>query len=290
MNSRLALGTVQFGLSYGVANRSAPITQEDAEAILDCAWTAGINTLDTAAVYGDCEQRLGEAGVARWQIVTKLPALPPSCPDVRAWVRECVDRSLRRLRITKLYGLLVHQADDLRGAQGEALYEGLLGLKAEEKVRKVGVSIYEPAQLEAIWQRRQPDLVQAPFNILDRRIVTSGWLERLRGAGTEIHVRSVFLQGLLLMAEEDRPAFFSRWEPLWQQWHGWLRREQLTPLQACLRFALTQGVVDRVLVGVDSLEQLQATVGSIEGAAVNPPNALASDDADLLNPSRWSLS
>lgn len=288
MISQLALGTVQFGLRYGVANRSAAITQQEAASILDYAWTAGIDTLDTAAAYGDCERRLGTAGVGRWRVVTKLPGLPRSGADVRAWVSESVDGSLRRLGVPMLYGLLVHQPDDLIGAEGESLCRNLVALKDEGKVQKIGVSIYEPGQLEEIWQRFHPDLVQAPYSIFDRRLATSGWLQRLRAAGTEIHIRSIFMQGLLLMTQADRPAFFGRWQPLWEQWDGWLRDEGLTPLQACLRFALAQSAVDRVLVGVDNIEQLQTTINGAGDSAVVPPRTLMSEDADLINPTRWS--
>jgi glutamate-1-semialdehyde 2,1-aminomutase len=289
VSNRLALGTVQFGLRYGVANRSAQITQQAAASILSHAWAAGLTTLDTAITYGDSEQRLGEAGVGHWQVVTKLPELPNPCRDVTAWVRESADGSLRRLRIPRLHGLLLHRSKDLLGPEGATLWRALTALKDAGTVQKIGVSIYDPAELEQIWQRFRPDLVQAPFSIFDRRIATSGWLTRLHAAHTEIHVRSVFMQGLLLMTQGERPAFFDRWQPLWQQWQGWLQDEALTPLQACLRFALSRAEIDRVVVGVDSLEQLQATVNGAYGLALVPPDALMSEDPDLVNPSRWIL-
>lgn len=287
MSKRLALGTVQFGLPYGIANQAGQVSRDEATAILDHAWAMGFDTLDTAIAYGESEQRLGEIGVGQWQIISKLPAIPEPCTDVTAWVRESVLGSLERLRIPKLHGLLLHRAQQLLGPQGDALYRALIALKDQGMVEKIGVSIYGPDELDALWPRFQFDMVQAPFNIIDRRLAASGWLTRLHQAGTEVHTRSVFLQGLLLMEATKRPATFNRWHPLWQQWHRWLEDQALTPLQACLNFTLSQPEIDRVVVGVDSLKQLQGILGSVEVPAVKPPAALMSEDLDLINPSRW---
>lgn len=288
MISRLALGTVQFGLSYGIANQTGQVACNEAAAILDYGSAAGLDTLDTAIAYGESEQRLGEIGVRQWRIITKLPLVPESCTDVHAWVQESILGSLERLRVPKLYGVLLHRAQQLIGPQGDALYRALVAIKDQGKAEKIGVSIYDPSELEALCSQHQFDVVQAPFNIVDRRLATSSWLTRLHEAGTEIHVRSIFLQGLLLMNAASRPATFNRWQPLWQQWHAWLSEQELTPLQACLGFVLAQSQVDRVVVGVDSLMQLKGILANVGTRFVNPPAMLMSEDMNLINPSRWA--
>ena len=288
MNNRLALGTVQFGLPYGIANQARQVSRDETAMILDHAWAMGLDTLDTAIAYGESEQRLGEIGVAQWQVITKLPAMPENHTDVTAWVQESVLGSLKRLRIPKLHGLLLHHSQQLLGPRGDALYRALHALKDQGKVEYAGVSIYGPDELDALWPQCQLDLVQAPLNIMDRRLATSGWLTRLHRAGTEVHIRSVFLQGLLLMEAANRPAIFNSWQPLWDRWHHWLDDQQLTPLRACLGFALSQPEVDRVVVGVDSLNQLQEILSSVETPAVEPPTALMSEDLRLINPSCWN--
>lgn len=288
MSNRLALGTVQFGLPYGVANQSGQVSRDEAAAILDHAWAAGIDTLDTAIAYGESEQRLGEVGVAQWQVISKLPAIPESCMNVATWVQESVLSSLDRLRIPKLRGLLLHRPQQLLGPQGDALYRALVAIKDQGKIEKIGISIYGPDELDALWPHYQLDLVQAPFNIMDRRLATSGWLARLHQAGTEVHIRSVFLQGLLLMSPQSRPTYFNRWQPLWDQWHHWLTDQELAPLQACLCFAMSQPEIDRVVVGVDSLKHLQEIVASSKTiGAMKFPNKLESTNMDLINPSEW---
>src|SRR5436190_4762934 len=251
MSSRIALGTVQFGLSYGVANRSGQIGREEAAEILNHACRAGMDTLDTAITYGESERTLGALGVSRWTVITKLPPIPHDVGDVARWVREQVRGSLDRLNISRLGGLLLHHPKDLLGVHGDSLYRALLDVKDEGQAGKIGISVYGPDELEVLWPRFPVDLVQAPFSIIDRRLANSGWLARLSQAGVEVHVRSIFLQGLLLMDASCRPPLFDRWQPVWTTWHTWLERNRLTPQQACLGFALSQPEVARIVIGVD---------------------------------------
>lgn len=288
MNKRLALGTAQFGLPYGVANHTGQVDHDEARAILAHARDAGMDTLDTAMAYGESELRLGEVGVEGWQVISKLSAIPPSCPDVAVWVQESVLGSLTRLRIPRLSGLLLHRPQELLGERGQILYRSLSALKEQGLVVKIGVSVYGPEELDALSPHFSFDLVQAPFNIVDRRMATSGWLKKLHQSGTEVHIRSAFLQGLLLMDERRRPAFFQRWQPLWKEWHHWLVEQSLSPLQACLGFVLAQPEVGRVVVGIDSLEHLRGILANAGAPAVVPPATLASQDLDLINPARWS--
>lgn len=285
---KLALGTVQFGLNYGIANQRGQVTLNEARSILERAEAAGLDTLDTAIDYGNSEQRLGDIGVSQWKVVSKLPAIPDGCLDVAAWVDATVAAALQRLGIRQLRGLLLHRPGQLYGEQGDVLYSALNRLKAEGVVQKIGVSIYHPDELTELTKNFSFDMVQLPFNIIDHRLIDSGWLSRLSQQGTEVHVRSVFLQGLLLMKPADRLKKFARWQPLWTQWEQWLADVELTPLQACLRFALAQPQIGRVIVGVDSLMQfneiLQAAEGDFPGI---PPGLLVCDDPELLNPGNW---
>jgi aryl-alcohol dehydrogenase-like predicted oxidoreductase len=287
MNERLALGTVQIGQPYGVANLSGQIGLDESRAILAHAESAGLDLLDTAVAYGESERRLGEIGVGHWRVVSKLPAVPQDCPDISSWVEESVVGSLERLGVTALYGLLLHSPQQLLDSQGDEIYRALVALKDLGIVQNIGVSVYGPDELEALVPHFKMDLVQAPFNVIDRRLATSGWLARLHNAGIEVHVRSVFLQGLLLMEADHRPEQFDKWQPLWATWHRWLKEHALEPLQACLGFVLSHSEIDQVLVGVDSLAQMKAILANTGATAEMPPQSLMSDDPNLINPSRW---
>jgi aryl-alcohol dehydrogenase-like predicted oxidoreductase len=285
---KLALGSVQFGLSYGVANTSGQVSSKVAEAILQHAQRTGIDTLDTAIGYGESETVLGHIGVQAWKVVTKLPAVPDGCADVTQWVKAQAQGSLKRLGLNSLHGLLLHRPNQLSEGIGVELYAALQSLKAQGLVGKVGVSVYGPAELEALCGRYAFDLVQAPLNILDRSLVDSGWAQRLKDDDVEVHTRSVFLQGLLLMPREKRHAKFERWKDIWSVWDQWLAETGLSPVQACLRFANALDCIDRVVVGVDNLAQLEEIIAAAEDMLPSLPQFKTLRDERLVNPATWN--
>ncbi|MDO8934127.1 MAG: aldo/keto reductase [Rhodocyclaceae bacterium] len=289
-HSRLALGTVQFGLSYGIANRTGQVSESEAKAMLAVASRSGINLLDTAIAYGSSEVCLGTAGVAGFRIVTKLPSFQQSCSDDEAaeWVRRQVEESLSRLKTDSLYGVLVHQPNQLLGINGKAILGALQNLKSCGVLQKWGVSIYAPAELETLMPMFGPDIVQAPFNLLDRRLHTSGWLRRLRDHGVEVHVRSAFLQGLLLMRGNDISAKFSPWAGLFAKWQDWLKDSNVSALNACIRFPMSFPEIDKVVVGADSAEQLRQIVAAAAAPTVGAFPEIECEDEQLLHPSQWS--
>lgn len=286
--NRIALGTVQFGLSYGVANQGGKVQADEAGRVLLAASEAGIDTLDTAIAYGDSEAVLGSLPLDGFQLISKLPDMPEHITDVDGWVTEQYRGSLERLRVKRLRGLLLHRPQQLLGDKGQALYAALLKLREQGGVEKIGISIYDPSELEAFEGRMTFDMIQAPFNPVDKRLYDSGWLERLHGREVEIHVRSIFMQGLLLMDQQSRPAKFGRWNMIWDEWQHWLEQTRQTPVEACLRFALSFPEIARVVVGVDSEAHLRQISSVSQQTCDNPPSSLACKDIELLNPSLWS--
>lgn len=284
---RLALGTAQFGLPYGVANRSGQLALDEARSVLYAAANAGMDTLDTAIAYGDSEAVLGAIGVDRFRVVTKLPACPEDTADPEVWVRDQIDASLRRLRVPAVHAVLLHRPMQLTGTKGAALAQAMRDAQADGLVGKVGVSVYGPAELEAIQAILEPSIVQAPFNLIDRRFAASGWLQRLHEAGVEVHVRSVFMQGLLLLPRAEIPAKFAPWAPLWDAWDAWLDRTGIPAVQACIGFAQSFPYIDRLVVGVDDVRQLKQLVAATEGCVADWP-MIESSDERLVNPSLWS--
>lgn len=287
---KLALGTAQFGLSYGIANQTGQLSSEAGAAVLSAARSRGVDTVDTAIAYGTSEAALGRHGMAGLRVVTKLPVMPDDengAGEPNAWVHGHITASLERLGLTRVYGLLLHAPAQLLGPVGQALYDALQQTKRAGLVEKIGVSVYTPSDLTAIWPRFAIDLVQAPLNVLDRRLVSSGTLASLTAAGVECHARSAFLQGLLVMSPEQRPARFDTWQATLADYDAWVGVSGLTRTAACLRFVLGQPGVDRVVVGIDSVAQAHELLDIAEG----PTAVLAPDfekiDPDLLNPSRW---
>ncbi|MFC1747400.1 aldo/keto reductase [Pseudomonadota bacterium] len=286
---KLSLGTVQFGVDYGVANQNGQVSLDDASSIIEFSRVCGINTIDTAVGYGQSEQRLGEIGVCDFDIVSKLPGIPDGCNDVRQWALDVAIESLRRLKVDRLHGFLLHKPQELLGRDGKELYSALLQLKDEGLVEKIGISVYEPAELDVLCTRFKIDQVQAPFSLVDRRMIDTGWMARLSDSETELHVRSVFLQGLLLMNPQDRPHKFRHWASCLAVYDNWLEQRHLDPLSACLGYPLSLEEVDKVVVGVDSLGHLKEIVSAAHtGYDDGYPAELAISDPVLINPARWT--
>lgn len=285
---KLALGTAQFGLSYGIANQDGQVSRAAAKAMLQLAAANGIDTLDTAIAYGESETCLGEVGTHGFKLVTKLPAVPNGCANVRNWVQEQVGASLSRLGVSAVYGLLLHRPGQLLGTDGRALNRTLQGLKETGQAQKVGISVYAPSELEVLTSRYQFDLVQVPLNLVDYRVYTTGWLQRLKDSGVEIHTRSTFLQGLLLMPQAAIPVKFASWSDLWSKWHGWLTRHNVSAVQACLAFPLSFPEIDRVVVGADNVSQLDQIISAATSAAPDDLPDLQCEAENLINPARWS--
>lgn len=284
---RLGLGTVQFGLDYGISNSTGKVSDREISAILSQGRALGLDLIDTAIAYGDSESRLGSVGVGDWRVVTKLPALDASRDWTVGDIVGLVEGSLQRLGLPRLDGLLLHKPEQLRSGLGPTLREALHLCRRDGLVGRIGISVYGPEECLKHLDWDELGLVQAPMNMLDRRMMDTGLVERLRERGIALHTRSVFLQGLLLMGAEQRPERFGRWQEIWTAWQDWLDRRGLTPLQACVRHALSIPDVERVIIGVTSAADLSGIAEAARGPLPDLP-AFGPVDPILVNPARWS--
>lgn len=275
-------------MPYGIANSSGRLSSEDVAAILARAREVGINMLDTAVAYGDCEAILGRVGVAGWKVVTKLPPVPQYVRDIVGWMEAQVTGSLSRLGIGCLYGLLLHAPVQMHGPRAEQIAQALDELAERGFTSRIGVSIQRPAQdIPAVLKHMTPSIIQSPFNLLDDALVAEGWAASLRAQGCEVHARSAFLQGLLVMEQSARPAWSARWAKHWQEWEAWLGRTGISASEACIRFVRSQAAIDYCVVGVDSVAQLDSLLGAGADPLPSLPNWPAPPDHDLIEPSRW---
>jgi aryl-alcohol dehydrogenase-like predicted oxidoreductase len=290
---KLGLGTVQFGLAYGVTNERGRVPEPEVGRIVETAIAAGIDLFDTAAAYGDSESVLGRAlgpqsGV---RIVSKLPAIAADSIGAAELdqCRAAVDGSLVRLGRRSLDTLLLHRPDDLRKRGADRLVALLAELKRRGVVAKIGVSAYDYAQI-ALAQTTLPlDAVQVPVNLLDQRFLQDGTLDRLKQERVEIHARSAFLQGALLPDPARLPRHFLRYRDRLRAVAAAAEGTGVSRLSLCLRFVMAQPAVDRVIVGVTSVAELQEIFGAARDPVPLPDGlaTLACDDPDLLNPSLW---
>jgi len=283
----LVLGTVQFGLPYGIANASGKPDNGQVRAILDQAYDAGIRVLDTAAAYGESEAVLGACGTGRWDVITKVPSLQGvDDTDVADRAKDSFLRSLDLLKTNHLYAVLAHDQRDMAGERGRRVRDALQPFVADGVIGKLGASIYGPSDLESL---EASGIVQAPFNVLDQRMASSVATSLLRTNSTELHVRSAFLQGLLLMERQKRPARFARWAADLERYDSMVAASGLSPAAFCLGFVLQKPEVACAVVGVDSARQLAELVAALEQVqgTVIEAQSLSVDDPGLIDPRMW---
>ena len=295
ITARLGLGTAQFGMDYGVSNHSGQVPASEVAKILDLAGSNGINTIDTASAYGNAELVLGQSMAERhgFRVVTKTPQFLSDVisPGDGERLKETCLESLRRMNQKALYGLLIHNCEDLLKVSGEHLLAALRELRARRLVRKIGVSVYSESQIDRLLGMFTPDLIQLPLNVFDQRLIWSRRLADLKSLGVEIHARSAFLQGLLLMEPGELPSHLNGVRDHLRAYRQALVAYELTPVQAAIQFALARPEIDTVIVGVCSAEDL----AQICEAARQPVCAAFDyrrwriDDPDILDPSRWRI-
>ena len=264
----LCLGTVQFGLAYGINNRGGKPEQQRVFAILDRALAAGIDRLDTAAVYGDAETVLGEYIRSR-QVAGKLNVVSKLRPDffdntykdpvhLQQALQQEVQASLTRLGLERLDGYLLHSAteEQLRHA---GLSEAMQALRQTGLVRETGASLYTPEQAMTALQTGWVDAVQVPYNILDRRLDRADFFgqNNHRVRPLTVYARSVLLQGLLMMRPDEIPPHLTALAPHLRELDEWLASQGVDRLTAAFGFVSRHPGIDAVVVGVDSLEQLE---------------------------------
>ncbi len=278
--ARLGLGTAQFGFAYGITNAAGQVSREEVPRLLATARAAGVDTLDTAAGYGDAEAVLGEAGAAArgFRIVTKIGGPPAGFADAAR-------ASAARLGAVP-DAILLHDATAFAGPEARETARALLGLREAGLAQRIGVSVYGPEMLAATLGHLVPDLVQLPFNVLDRRFARTGWLARLRGLGVEVHARSLFLQGSLLAPTTPAPLAFA--DARFVAFRAACRDAGVTPLAACLAVGLA-APIDRLIIGITAEAELAAILAVLDHPPALPATFpdLATEDLALIDPSRW---
>ncbi len=285
--SRLSLGTAQFGLPYGIANTDGQVPTREAHQILDRAYQHGIRKLDTASLYGASEAVIGSSDKRDWTITTKIAGLPADCGDVAGWVEGELKASLNALQIEAVDTVLLHRPDDLLESSGKELYNALAACRANGLCKRLGISLYSADEVDPYLEQYALDTIQLPFSLVDRGLVTTGRARELNEAGIRIQVRSIFLQGLLLMGVDDQVQRFPQAEPLWRAFAAWRSEQGVIAHEACLRFVFGQADLDAIIVGVDSAAQLDALLEMVGADPLAVPEDLSTTDRDIIDPRRW---
>lgn len=282
---KIALGTVQFGLAYGIKNSMGQVPAPEVKNILENAFRAGIDTIDTAYAYGTSEAVLGSVLSEITQSYTIISKFPAKYAQPQAVIEE----SFSRLRQNQLYGYLFH--DFSTYLDNPEILQWFIRYKNEGKIKKIGFSLYYPHQAQYILDNNVPcDIVQIPYSIFDQRF--EPLFQKMVERSIEIHVRSVFLQGLLLFSPDKLPLKFTKCKEALIRLAGLAAHNNQAVASLCLNFALHNDYISKVVIGVDNLDNLEENIRYASNDIVSDTDYIelmkfAIDDEQLLLPFNW---
>lgn len=295
----LCLGTVQFGMDYGIRNQKQP-SVEDAVRMLDYATQNGIDTIDTAHAYGTAEDVVGaflnKKTIDRDKLFLISKFKPNLLDDVSEdcyydVMKSNLEDSLRRLHTDYLDSYLLHSA---RYVWNDAIIDTLNRMKQEGYARKVGVSVYETDEAKKCIERPNVDFMQLPYSIFDQRMKVDRVFDMAQSASckTQIHSRSAFIQGLILMRENEVPAFLEKAKPIVRKIDQLCERYEVSRIELAMSFVKRQEMISHLVFGVDNMEQLRENISVFEHMLPNDlideiSKEFANIETDIVMPSLW---
>lgn len=287
----IILGTAQFGSKYGISNTQESIPINQLNDILDFAYNHQITMLDTSIDYGNALLKLKQSQLFnKFDLITKLPAIKESklTKELACFYIENFLADLNQAGICKIHAILTHGPDDLLKPGAAYLIEALEKLKNKGITKRLGASIYTKSQIKAITEQFKLDIIQLPFNLFDQRLLENNYLSQLANKNIEIHARSVFLQGLLLMPPNKRPSYFSKLNEQFKYLEVSARELSLTKLAITLNFVLQTPSISAAVVGVTSKHELQEIYESIiDNFKLEAPKQYQCKDEQMIDPRLW---
>ena len=292
--NKIAIGTVQFGTDYGISNNNGQTTQHDVKKIFELAKKNNINTIDTAPLYGESESVIGSLidKSYRWEVVTKTPVFDNKLikHDNVVQLEDSFYQSLLNLNVDSVYGLLVHSCDDLIKYNGNLIFKSMERLKSKGVVKKIGVSVYNSKQIEYVLKNFKVDIIQIPINIFDQHLFLDGWIDKLKDNNVEIHARSVFLQGLLLMSIDLIPTYFLPIKDKITKFYKMADNLSLSGVELALSYVMSIKGIDKVVVGIDNLQHLHEILNSkLIQINTNNFSDLSINNPLYTNPTNWEI-
>ena len=282
---KLVIGSAQLGMNYGLFNNKK-INRKEFKKIEKLVLRSKINFIDTATSYGNSEKIIGNSKLKKLHIITKIKLPSKKNIHIRNWVSKEISRSLIKLKINKIYGVLIHNYKDLLGKNGKDYLLSLQELKRKKIIRKIGISVYNPQEIKSIWKFWKPDLIQAPFNPLDNRILDSGWINILKKFKVKIFVRSIFLQGLLIN-ENSSFVINKNSKILLNKFRNWCYKNNVSLLQACIHFIKQFKKIDYLVVGFNNYNQLKEIIDVFKKKKINIPRKFFTKKINLIDPRKW---
>jgi len=257
---KLSIGSAQFGFQYGICNKNGIVGKKEVKKIIEYCKLKKIRSIDTAQGYGNSHKVLGLIDLKKFQVTSKISDIKKN-KDLEYSVTLEVNKILKELNVKKIYALLIHNTNQLKGKSGKNLYQVLQKLKKKKKFIKLGVSVYVKKELDFIIKNYNIDMVNLPLSVANQEFCKKNYLLKLKKRGIKIHVRSIFLQGLLLSSYSNLPKKFKN-NKFFLEWYKWLKMRNYNSLDASLDFIKGIKHIDKIVIGIDNLDQLKNIVKS----------------------------
>ena len=293
ITEKLILGTVQFGLDYGINNQNGKTPEEKIQKILDEAFSRGIRILDTAEAYGDSQNRIGnyhKSSTNRFDVVTKFCAKEEVTQSFR--ISDHILKDIAILEVDRLYAYMFHSFSDFKN-YFEHFKEELLEMRSIGKIQKIGVSIYTNEELQEVLDSSEIELIQLPYNLLDNHTQRFQILRQAKYKGVEIHTRSAFLQGLFFKPLSTLSGNLLNLQKDLERLNDFCESENIDMATLALNYPMSKPYIDKVLIGVDTVEQLQQNIGAISSykntSLFEYIDQIAIENNKILNPSLWKV-
>lgn len=288
MKEKLILGTVQFGLNYGINNTIGKPDVESAESILNYAISQKIHILDTADAYGNSSDIIGKYNkdsIQKFDIITKFKNIGESTFSIEKWLTDTISK----LNVNSLWGCMFHSADEY--FNNLEFVKEFIKFQDEGFIKYIGVSIYTNQQFEAVLNDQRINLIQLPYNLIDNFKIRGGLIKKAKDKGKIIHVRSVFLQGLFFMDISKLPNKLLPLKSLLLLLHNLSNEYGISIESMALNYCMNNENIDNVLIGVDSVNQLKSNINSLNITLpidlINIINSISTPYTELLNPTNW---
>tara|TARA_Y100000591_G_C21824163_1_gene695526 strand:+ start:809 stop:1663 length:855 start_codon:yes stop_codon:yes gene_type:complete len=282
---KIVLGSAQFGVKYGILSNKK-LGKKEFPKIEKKIFRSNIKFIDTSSNYIDSEKYIGLSKLRSLNIITKIKLSTNKKDSIKKSVNSTISRSLKRLNCKNLYGVLIHDYTDLLGANGKEFLNELKLLKKNRIIKNIGISIYSPNELNVIWKFWKPDLIQAPFNIFDQRILKTGWIDKLKKNHVKIFVRSSFLQGILV-GNYRALKIPKKFKLYVKKFDKWCLENNITRLKACLDFVKQFKKIDFIVVGFNNYEQLDQIISNFNKKGTIVPKKFITNNLNVIDPRRW---
>jgi len=279
---KIILGSAQFGNKYGITNLKKTKISEIRKIIL-YSKTKGIKFIDTAQDYGKSEKILGKMNIKNFKIITKI-----KFDKKKQNIEKLIFNSKKNLKKNKIYGVLFHSSKSLLGKYGIQLFDEIIKLKKRKLINKIGISIYSPNEFFELKKKGfKFDIIQIPLSIFDKRFLKNDVLRKIKKTGSEIHARSIFLQGLLLQENKDIPSQFKKWEKSWNNWNYFILKNKFKKTNVCINFVLQNKYINKIIIGFSSLKDIKEIFRNFKKINIKKLNKNFTDDIRLIDPRLW---